>query len=174
MKVPSTADVDTLMNALAKHLKYIDFWQCYFLDVKTEREKAKVALLTNEAIPRDGPDVAGKTVVELFEILRDSGKVIGYHGLAGRFSTEVGDPRIRQSVKTTEVQEGSLNKYCGHRTRAFDVLNVSLYEEWNADNRVALDSVENCLNCTRLDDHGPKLVPISERCVPSHFGGSFR
>ena len=89
----------------------------------------KVALLTDKAIPWDGLDAAGKTVVELFEILGDSGKVISGHGLAGRFSTDVGNLHIRQSVNATEVQEGNPDKSCSCRTKAVDVHNLSLYEE---------------------------------------------
>jgi glycogen debranching enzyme len=89
IQVTSAADVDVLMHALTEYLKSLDLWQYYVLDIKAERENIKAALSTNKATPWDGPDVAGKTAVELFEILKNSGKIIGYHGLGGRFSTKV-------------------------------------------------------------------------------------
>jgi len=165
IKVSSAADVDTLMSALTEHLKSLDFWQYYVLDVKAERESAKAALSTNKVIPWDGPDVAGKTVVGLFEILRDSGKVIGYHGLAGRFSTKVDGSVAAGFVKAAFLDLRDVDALADAWIKVVDVLNVSLYEEWNEDTKVALDSIKNRLKYTRLDDHGPKLGLISEKCV---------
>jgi len=168
IQINSAADVDTLMNALTKHLKSLDFWQYYVLDVKAEREGVKAALSTNKVVPWDGPDVAGKTVVGLFEILRDSGKVTGYHGLAGRFSTKVDGSVAAGFVRAAFLDLGDVDALVDAWIKVVDVLNVSLYEEWNEDTKVALDSIKNRLKYTRLDDHGPKLGPISEKCVPSN------
>ena len=173
-KVSSAADVDTLMNALAEYLKTLDFWQYYVLDVKAERERVKVALSTNKVTPWDGPDVAGKSVVGLFEILRDSGKVIGYRGLAGRFSTKVDGSVAAGFVKAAFLDLSDVDALADAWIKVVDVLNVPLYEEWAEDTKIALDSIKNRLKYTRLDDHGPKLGPISEKCVPSHFRGSLR
>ena len=172
-KVGSTADVDTLMNALTEYLKSLDFWQYYVLDVKAERESVKVALSTDKVIPWEGPDVAGKTLVGLFEILRDSGKVIGYHGLAGRFSTKVDGSVAAGFVKAAFFDLSDVDALADAWIKVVDVLNVSLYEEWNEDTKIALDSIKNRVKYTRLDDHGPKLGPISKKCVSAHSEVAF-
>ena len=170
----SAADVDALMHALTEYLKSLDFWQYYVLDVKTERENVKTALLANKLTPWDGPEIAGKTTVELFGILKDSGKIIGYRGLAGRFSTKVDAPVAAGFVKAAFSEISDADALADAWTSVVDVVNVSLYEEWSEDTKVALDNIKNRLKYTRLDDHGPKLGPISAKCVPFHPQSSFR
>lgn len=174
IQVTSAADVDALMQALTEYLKSLDFWQYYVLDVKAERENAKSALSANKVTPWDGPDIAGKTVVELFEILKVSGKIIGYRGLAGRFSTKVDDSVAAGFVKAAFPEISGIDALADAWIRVVDVVNVSLYEEWNEDTKVALDSIKNRLKYTRLDDHGPKLGPISAKCAPHHLRSGFR
>ena len=174
IQVTSAADVDALMNAFTEHLKSLDLWQYYVLDVKTERESIKTALSADKVTSWDGPDVTGKTVVELFEILKDSDKIIGYHGLAGRFSTKVDGSVAAGFVKAAFSDLSGIDTLADAWIRVVDVVNVSLYEECNEDTKVALDNIKNRLKYTRLDDHGPKLGPISGKCVPPHPGSSIR
>ena len=168
VQVASAADVDTLMDALTEYLKSLDFWQYYVLDVKAERESVKLALSTDKVTPWDGPDLAGKTVAELFQILKDSGKITGYRGLAGRFSTKVDGSVAAGFVKARSPEISDTDALADGWIRVVDVLNVSLYEEWKEDTKVALDHIKDRLKYTRLDDHGPKLGPISAKCVLCH------
>jgi len=174
IQVTSAADVDALMNALTADLKSLDFWQYYVLDVRAERERVKAALSTDNVTPWDGPEVGGNTVAGLFEILKDSGKIIGYRGLAGRFSRKVDGPVAAGFVKAAFSETSDADALADAWIRIVDVINVSLYEEWNEDTKAALDNIKNRLNYTRLDDHGPKLGPISAKCAPSHFEISIR
>lgn len=157
------------MNALTEYLKSLDFWQYYVLDIKAERESVKAALSTEKVTPWDGPDIAGKTVVEHFEILKDSGKIIGYRGLAGRFSTKVDGSVAAGFVKAAFSQISDADALADAWIKVVDVINVSLYEEWNEDTKIALDQIKNRLKYTRLDDHGPKLGLISAKCVSPHL-----
>lgn len=170
IQVTSAADVDTLVGGLTDYLKSLDLWQYYVLDVKAERESVKAALSTDKITPWDGPDVAGKTVEKLFEILKDSGKIIGYHGLAGRFSTKVDSSVAAGFVKAAFSDLSDVGALVDSWIRVVDIVNVSLYEEWNEDTKVALDNIKSRLKYTRLDDNGPKLGPISGKCVPPHPG----
>ena len=157
------------MNALTEYLKSLDFWQFYVLDVKAERENVKTALSTNKITPWDGPDVAGKTAVEHFEILKDSSKITGYHQLAGRFSTKVDASVAAGFVKAAFSDLSDADALADAWIKIVDVINVSLYEEWKEDTKIALESIKNRLKYTRLDDHGPKLGPITKKCVPFYF-----
>jgi len=170
LQVTSAADVDILMNALAEYLKSLDIWQYYVLNIKAERGSVKAALSTNQVTPWDGPDVVGKTVIGLFEILKASGKIIGYRGLAGRFSTKVDGSVAAGFVKAAFPEISDVDTLADSWIGVVDVVNVSLYEEWTEDTKVALDNIKNRLKYTRLDDHGPKLGPISAKCVLSHSG----
>lgn len=171
VQVTSAADIDTLIQALTEYLKSLDFWQYYVLDAKAERERVKEALSSNKVTPWDGPDVAGKTVVELFQALKDLGKIIGYRAVAGRFSTRVDGSVAAGFVKAAFPEIRDADALADGWIRVVDVINVSLYEEWNEDTKVALGNIKNRLNYIRLDDHGPKLGPISAKLplVESYF-----
>ena len=173
VQVTSAADVDALMQALTEYLKSLDFWQYYVLDAKAERENVKAALSADKVTPWDGPDVAGKTPVELFEILKGSDKITGYRGLAGRFSTKVDGSVAAGFVKAAFLEISDVDALVDAWIKVVDVVNVSLYEEWNEDTKFALDSIKNRLKYIRLDEHGPKLGPISAKCVSSHFPTGF-
>ena len=162
------------MNALTEYLKSLNFWQYYVLDVKDERERIKVALSTEKVTPWDGPGLTGKTVVELFEILKDSGKIIGYRGFAGRFSTKVDGSVAAGFVKAAFSEISDADALADAWVKIVDVINVSLYEEWNEDTKIALDHIKGRLKYTRLEDNGPKLGPISAKSVPPHIGSSIR
>lgn len=156
------------MNALTEYLKSLDLWQYYVLDAKAERENVRAALSTNKVTPWDGPGVAGKTLVELFEILKNSGKITGYHELAGRFSTKVDGSVSAGFVKAAFLEISDIDALTDAWIRVVDVVNVSLYEEWNEDTKIALDNIKNRLKYIRLEEHGPKLGPISAKCVSPH------
>jgi glycogen debranching enzyme len=171
--VTSTADVETLTHALTEYLKSLDFWQYYVLDVKAERERIKEALSMGKITPWDGPNVAGKTTVEHFKILKDLGKIDGYRGLTGRFSTKVDGSVAAGFVKAAFPEVSSIDALADRWIEVVDVVNVSLYEEWGEDTKVALENIKNRLKYTRLDDHGPKLGLISAKCVLFHLTSSF-
>lgn len=165
----STADIETLTHALAEYLKSLDFWQFYVLDVKAERERVREALSADKITPWDGPNVAGKTAVEHFQILKDSGKIIGYRGLTGRFSTKVDGSVAAGFVKAAFAGISDIGALADEWIKVVDVINVSLYEEWDEDTKVASENIKNRLKYTRLDDNGPKLGLISEKCVLSRL-----
>lgn len=83
--VNSSQDIDVLMAAFEDHVESLDFWQFYVLDIKAERESVKAALLENKTTPFDG--ITHKSVVELAEIMRISGDVVGLGVPQKRFGT---------------------------------------------------------------------------------------
>ena len=160
--VTSEQDVSALVEAFDAYLKERHLWQYYVLDVTRERQAVKQALDSNDVIPWSGPDVAHKTVVDLAQVMRDSGKIQGYKKLETRFGTQVAGPVAAGFVKAAFVNLGNDSESLADAwVRVVDVLNVPLYEEWSEDTRVALDNIRNRLKYTRLDPHGPKLGPIT-------------
>jgi glycogen debranching enzyme len=53
--------------------------------------------------------------------------------------------------------------------RVIDVLNVPLYAEWEEDTKIALESVNNRLKYTRLEEGGPKMGEISDKWVDTYL-----
>ena len=150
------------MAALDESFKGLDLWQYYVLDVAREKASVKAAL-SEKTILWNGPDVSGKSVVELAHILRSTGKVQRLGMLAGRFSVTVDSGIAAGLVKAAFVNVTDNNSLSEAWARVVDVLNVPLYEEWEEDMRVALDQIRNRLKYIRLDESGPKMGEINKR-----------
>lgn len=158
--ITSEADIGVLMAAFQEHINSLNFWQYYVLNVKAERESVKKALSAGNLHPWEG--VAYKSVVELAEILRTSGYVNGIGAPEKRFGTHVEGPVAAGLVKAAFVDIQDVEALADAWIRVVDVLNVPLYEEWEADTKAAMDGIRNRMKYARLDDHGPKLGPITK------------
>lgn len=162
----SQNDLDVLINAFREHLKSVNLWQYYVLNVDTERQSVKDAVTANNITTWTTPDVAHKTVVELANIARQAGIIKGHRALEKRFGTYVPGPIAAGFVKAAFVDLGdSADALADAWVRVVDVLNVPLYQEWEEDTKAALDQIKGRLKYTRLDDHGPKLGPITKEYV---------
>jgi glycogen debranching enzyme len=164
--VASEADVDALINGFAAHVKTLDLWQYYVLNAEAEKTAIKMAVTTEKIIPWTGAPVDGKTVVEIADAVRSAGKIEGFGMLAKRFGVRV-EGAVAAGVTMAAFPQlgsdaGALAEAWG---RVVDVLNVPLYQEWEEDTRIALDSIKNRVKYTRLDPHGPKLGEITKRSV---------
>ncbi|KAG8949849.1 hypothetical protein FRC04_008152 [Tulasnella sp. 424] len=163
--VTSEADLKTLIDALKEDIKALNLWQYYVIDVISEKEAVKAVLASGTPAPWDGPAVAGKTVVELALILKESGKLENFGAFSKRFCTTV-DPAVGASlVSAAFVELKDADALAEAWGRVLDVINVDQYKEWEDDSKVAIDNVFNRLKYTRWDEHGPKLGPIT-REVP--------
>lgn len=161
--VTSQQDVDSLTNAFHEHVKTLNLWQYYVLGIEGEKESVKAALSSPRTIIKwNGPDVAGKPVSELAEILKSSKKVVGLGQLASRFGVKVEGGVAAGFVQAAFVDLSDVNALAAAWVRVVDVVNVPLYAEWENDTKVAIESVKNRLKYTRLDEHGPKLGAISK------------
>ncbi len=153
-------DIDTLMAAFKDYIKGKNFWHYYVLDVKAERESVKKALSQNKLSSWSG--IEHKNVVELAEVLRSSGSVIGLGVPQKRFGTHVEGPVAAGLVKAAFVDLQDVDALADAWIRVVDVLNVPLYQEWEDDTEAAISNIKGRLKYTRLDEHGPKLGPITK------------
>lgn len=162
-RVTSQQDIDVLITAFADHLKSLNLWQYYVLDTKAERESVLTALNAGNLQQWDG--VAHKSVVELAEIAKTAGKVIGLGTHEKRFGTRVEGQAAAGLVKAAFVDVHDNEALADAWIRVVDVLNVPQYQEWEDDTKAALDGIKNRLKYARLDEHGPKLGPITREYV---------
>ncbi|KAK7030744.1 glycoside hydrolase family 13 protein [Favolaschia claudopus] len=160
--VSTQQDLDRLVSAFHDVIKDLKLWQYYVLDATRERDSVKAALTSENIVPWDGAMVARKTVVEIAEIVRASGKIQGLGKFASRFGVSV-DPGVAAGVvKAAFVDVSDINSLADAWVRVVDVINVPLYQEWEEDTQAAVDNVKNRLSYTRLDEHGPKLGELSK------------
>jgi glycogen debranching enzyme len=161
--IDSEGALDRIMGGVAEHIKTLNLWQYYVLDGTAEKAAIKAAVASGKTTPWVGTDVKGKTAVELAQILRDEGRVIGLGSLSKRFGTTVDAGVAAGLINAAFVNLGdSPDATAEAWGQVVDVLNVPLYQEWEEDTRIALDGVKNRMKYTRLDEHGPKLGEISK------------
>ena len=164
--VTSQQDIDTLINAFEKEVKSLNLWQYYVLDPTREKASIKSALNSGQVTSWQGPDVKGKSVVEIAEIVRSSGSIENLGKLAARFGVRVDGGVAAGIVKATFVNIVSdVDALAEAWGRLVDVLNVPLYVEWEEDTKIALESVKNRLKYIRLEEEGPNLGNITEQWV---------
>jgi glycogen debranching enzyme len=162
--VKTQQDIDTLINAFEKDVRALNLWQYYVLDVTKEKASIKSALSSGSVTSWKGPDVKGKSVVEIAEIVRSSGLISGFGKLAARFGV-----RVDGSVAAGLVNAAFVNivNDVEALTEAWgsvvDALNAPLYDEWEEDTKIALENAKNELMRTRLEEGGPKMGEISEK-----------
>ncbi|KAJ6581356.1 glycoside hydrolase family 13 protein [Mycena capillaripes] len=160
--VTNQQDLDTLVSAFQGVAKDLKLWQYYVLDTAREKDSVKAALTSEKVVAWDGLPVAHKSVVEIAEILRASGKIQGLGKFASRFGVNVDAGVAAGLVKAAFVDVSEIDALADAWVRVVDVINVPLYQEWEEDTKVAVDNVKNRLSYTRLDEHGPKMGEISK------------
>ncbi|THV06230.1 glycoside hydrolase family 13 protein [Dendrothele bispora CBS 962.96] len=176
-RISSEQDIDSLMNAFSAIIKGLDLWQYYVLDVEREKDSVKSALTSGKVTAWTGENVAGRSVVDLANIIRSANAILGLGQLASRFGVRADAGIAAGLVKAAFVELQDPAALADAWGRVVDVINVPLYEEWEQDTKVAIDNVRNRIKYTRLDENGPKLGEISKssplvetyftRCGPS-------
>jgi glycogen debranching enzyme len=161
--VGSQKDIDQLMDAFHATVKDLNLWQYYVLDVTKERETVKSAIVSKNITTWGGPSVTGKSDVEIAAMLRSSGKIHGLGTLGNRFAAHVDGAVSAGIITAAFVDVTDADALSDAWIRVVDVVNVALYQEWDADINVALENVKNRVQYTRLDAAGPKLGPISNK-----------
>ncbi|EGN96521.1 glycoside hydrolase family 13 protein [Serpula lacrymans var. lacrymans S7.3] len=169
-RVTSENDVEVLVDAFHGHIKLLNLWQYYVLDVQGEKNSVKAAL-SSKTVLWEGPKLSGKSVVALADILRSSGLVKGLGKLASRFGVHVDGGVAAGFIKSAFIDLEDPNTLAEAWGRVVDVLNVPLYAEWDEDTKIALGNMKNRLRYTRLDEGGPKLGEITKYSplVESYF-----
>lgn len=159
------ADLDAIMTAFTSTFESLRLWEYYVLSVEAEKAAVRSAIVSSAVIPEwVGEAVAGRSVVDLANIVRASGSLSGVSTYADRFGAHV-DPLYAASLVMAAFSEPGRNAEALAEAwgSVVDVLNVDLYAEAEDDKKSALDGIRNRIKYTRLDDHGPKLGEISTK-----------
>jgi glycogen debranching enzyme len=160
--IKSAEDIDLLVNEFEKALNARNLWQYYTLDIETQKKNVEAALKSNKVGEWTGPDIVGKSVAEIANILIQAGKLEKISAFEKRFCVTV-DPGLAAAVVKKAFSDlTSTTALVEAWGRVCDVLNVNRYAEWKEDTKIALDHIRNRVRYTRLDEHGPKLGPITK------------
>lgn len=152
------------MDALDKVVRNLHLWQYYVLDSAREKEAVKSAITSGKLELWNGSDVKGKTAAELARIFRSTKKINGLGQFTRRFGVHVDGKFAAGFVKAAfgDSETKKPEELATLWQTVVDVLNVDLYKEWQDDTKVAIEQVRSRAKYMRLDEHGPRLGPISK------------
>ena len=161
--VESEKDLDLIISAFEQVVRDLNLWQFYVLDVSQERSSIKAALQSKDVTIWDGPEIVGRSAPELANIFRDHGKISGIGALSSRLGVTVNGSVAAGFIQVAYPNIGNIDTLVDSWIQVIDIINVPLYQQWEADIRAAIDNVRNRVRYIRLDKNGPKLEEISEQ-----------
>ncbi|KAG8831109.1 hypothetical protein FRC18_007134 [Serendipita sp. 400] len=158
----SQDDVDLLVSSLREYLNTRNLWQYYVLDVTGEKKAIGEALTSGKIPSWDGPDLCGKSDVEVAKLFRSEQKIDNLGALSSRFCASV-KPGVAAAAMKSRHPDSSTDALVESWGKILDIINVPLYEEWKEDTEVAFKNIVSRIKYTRLEENGPKLGPISSQ-----------
>lgn len=175
-------DVLKIMEGIKIHaIAQIKLWEFYVLDIE-----ANVTAAVEKWLAGEGEKPASTLEKEGFDkskSLSEKSVLIRKHGLRGndrmgeRFRRHL-DPiigaayiHLQHGPPPKNKDEGSIAAAKKTCTGILDELNLPFYKEYDADVAEALEQMFNRITYERLDDHGPKLGPVTDKhpIVESYF-----
>ncbi|KAI9872989.1 MAG: hypothetical protein M1830_000959 [Pleopsidium flavum] len=184
----SVEDLLNLMDGIKKHvISRIRLWEFYVVDVVRDAKATTEAWVTGKITFLDGgfggSGVGGLEGVKDWPLKRKADFLlekgfVGTNKLGARYHRRI-DPQVGAGLLTTmygrydSLDHGASNKAAAHNTmtRILDELNLLFYREYDTDTAEILEQVFNRVKYMRLDDHGPKLGPITTEnpLIESYF-----
>lgn len=164
-------DLLRIMNALrAKVIDGIRLWEFYVVNVKEnsknileEWKKGKADDI--ETFAQDLKDIKNLTLSQRADLIRDKA-VPTSKQILGRFGRSV-DFRFGAAVLTAlfgpfHDSSSDLSSVGEYLIKLLDEVNLPFYREYDADIAEIMEQIFNRVKYIRLDDHGPKLGPITK------------
>ncbi|KAF3387556.1 Glycogen debranching enzyme [Penicillium rolfsii] len=164
----STEDLVIVMNAMRKQVvDGIRLWEFYAIDVKADKKKILDAWTSGKTDPASIQTTDLRKFGELAP--KEQAQIVREHGIPaskqvyGRFGRSV-DASFGGAILTvlhgdydqdSSAAEASL-------TKLLDAVNLPLYEEYDKDVADIMDQLFNRIKYLRIDDHGPKMGPVSK------------
>jgi glycogen debranching enzyme len=187
--LPTTlTNVDDLLKIMDGIKVYvigsIRLWEYYVINVERDADAVTDAWVNGDAkFPADGfgnlefSAIKSASLKEQADMLVKKG-LLGTDRMGERFRRRI-DPAIGAAMLTAIYgrYEGDNSDSTdraaaqSHFTRILDAANLPLYKEYDVDVAEILEQIFNRTKYVRLDDHGPKLGPITQKqpLIESYF-----
>ncbi|KAJ5267653.1 Glycogen debranching enzyme [Penicillium angulare] len=164
-------DLVAAMNVLRKEIiDKLQLWEFYAIDVKANT-KTILEAWTNGA--NDETIITADYLKEFKKSsFNEQAKIFREHGIPnsnqvrGRFERSV-DAKFGAAILTILFGESDKNQSASEEiessiSKFLDAVNLPLYEEYDADVATIMDQLFNRIKYLRIDDHGPKLGPVTK------------
>lgn len=168
-------DLQAIIDAVHDHVfARIKLWEFYGLDVAGNTQRVLEAWKNGRGDPdRDLHDYPSSWTADqrVDFLLREA--IPTASQIRGRFGRAL-DPRVGAAVLGALFGSYSSDRVPAaeaHLTTVLNDVNLVFYREYDEDVAAILDQLHGRIQYLRLDDHGPKLGPISESSplVESYF-----
>ncbi|KAK2735845.1 hypothetical protein FQN55_001952 [Onygenales sp. PD_40] len=171
----SVEDLLAVMKGMRSHVvDKIRLWEFYAVDVKRDAKATIDAYVAgNITIPKGGfgehtigalEEIRGWSLKEKAQFIRDRG-LLNKDRILGRYGRVV-DPGVGAALITALYGRYNEASDIAHiredLAKILDELNLPLFLEFDKDVLEIFDQVFNRVKYLRLDDHGPKLGPITK------------
>ncbi|OJJ43230.1 hypothetical protein ASPZODRAFT_19633 [Penicilliopsis zonata CBS 506.65] len=164
----SVDDLVNVMNSLRKHvIDGMRLWEYYVLDVEANTDKIIDAWKQGKAGVRlDGLEsIKSQSLKQQAELFR--GKAIhNAEKILGRFSrtvdVEVGATILTALFGSPQDAGSDVSSIAKSLRSILDEVNLPFYKEYDGDVSEIMEQIFNRVKYLRIDDHGPKLGPITK------------
>lgn len=178
----SVQDLLPIMDGVKTHvIGALKLWEFYVIDVEHEAQAAVSAWMENQVeFPEKTPDLLGTDAWSLKQkadwLVEFA--LIGNDRLGERFRRKLKPNQAAALLQSLfgkyDTKSGSTRderSAYGAMTRFLNEVNLEFYREYDADVGEIMEQVYNRTKYMRLDDHGPKIGPITKEkpLVESYF-----
>ncbi len=160
----SNEDLVKVMDAIKKHvIAEIRLWEYYALNVDRDADAAVESWVVGKTSPVSAEALPAASLDEQVEFLVKHG-LKGNDRLGERFRRRI-DPNVGAAVIAAFFgrSQGDGNQAAARAkiVELLDVVNVRYYKEYDAEVADILQQLFNRIKYVRLDEHGPRLGPVS-------------
>ena len=176
-------DLVLVMNAMRKHvIDALKLWEYYAVDVKTDSARILERYTSGKPIDLESKEwshlsldkIRSWTLKQQASFIRENA-VSNSERILGRFSRSI-DADTGAAVLTAlfgPSDQGLSDLASVEETlsKIFDEVNLPFYKEYDTDASEIMDQVFNRTKYIRIDDHGPKLGPVTKTnpLIESYF-----
>ena len=185
-EIQTVDDLTKIMEVAKKEvISAIRLWEYFVLDVERDADAAVAAWVDGKTHSPKGTDgFAGEVETLKSSGLKEQVAFAQKYGILGKERLGHRFQRRLDSCVAASLLSFVYGRYEGEGTASIDkaaargrmveileAVNVSFYQEYDSDVTEILDQVFNRTKYMRLDDHGPKLGPITKEnpLIESYF-----
>lgn len=162
----NTDDLFKIMDGIKVHvLGSLKLWEYYVVDVQGTIDSVKKLWddASSATTPLEIPsDIASENYVQIAGFVRENVSSEDFGGLAGRNENQIDTKKFIEVLKNFYGK--ALNdEVLDHSRKILDEVNSPLYESYDDDVGEILEQLFNRIKYLRIDEHGPRQGPITEK-----------
>lgn len=170
--VSNTSELSEIMEGIKSHvINQMRLWEFYVIDVARDAEATVASWREgNGTLPSGGSGAAAIDSIKNWSLKQKADWIIDYALTGNDRMGERFRRRVRPEIAASMLVGllGPFSKFPDEHTAhgavqsIFNEVNLQYYREYDAECAVIMDQLYNRIKYQRLDDHGPRLGPITD------------